>query len=155
MIERENRKVTEVIIGVNRDPQWGPMLMVGTGGIYANYMNDVSFELTPGYTKKEAEAQLKRTRVYKILKGVRGEAESDVDAVLETMMKGPSLGMYSSSSCRMSADMRNVFMAALVNSLPRNSPNSGYRRLMRFSPIMDMAQEAAREPAGPFRLRAF
>lgn len=87
MIERENRKVTEVIIGVNRDPQWGPMLMVGTGGIYANYMNDVSFELTPGYTKKEAEAQLKRTRVYKILKGVRGEAESDVDAVLETMMK--------------------------------------------------------------------
>ena len=74
---------------------------------------------------------------------------------LETMMKGPSLGMYSSSSCKMSADMRNVFMAALVNSLPRNSPNSGYRRLMRFSPIMDMAQEAAREPAGPFSLSAF
>ena len=87
MIERENRKVTEIIIGVNRDPQWGPMLMVGTGGIYANYMNDVAFELTPGYTKKEAEAQLKRTRVYTILKGVRGEVESDIDSVIETMTK--------------------------------------------------------------------
>ena len=83
----ENVKKTEVIIGMSTDPQWGPMLMVGAGGIYANYMKDVSFELAARYTKTIALKQLEMTKVFKILKGVRGEIPSDIDSLLDTMLK--------------------------------------------------------------------
>lgn len=78
-------KVTEMIIGMTKDQQWGPMLMVGAGGIYANYNKDVAFQLTNGYNQKLALDQLKKTRVYQILMGVRGEEQSDVDALISSM----------------------------------------------------------------------
>lgn len=78
-------KVTEMIIGMTRDPQWGPMLMVGAGGIYANYNKDVAFQLASGYNHKLAIEQLKKTHVYQILMGVRGEQQSDINALLSAM----------------------------------------------------------------------
>ncbi|OHT12303.1 Acetyl-CoA synthetase [Tritrichomonas foetus] len=80
-------KKTEIIVGMSKDPQWGPMLMVGAGGIYANYMKDVSFELAREYTKDLALKQLSATKVYQILEGVRGEKPSEINILLETMMK--------------------------------------------------------------------
>ena len=47
-------KVNEIIIGMSEDPQFGPMLMFGTGGIYANYVKDVAFDLSYKYTKEDA-----------------------------------------------------------------------------------------------------
>lgn len=80
-------KVTEVILGMTRDPQWGPMLMVGAGGIYANYIKDVAFELAFEYSQDLALAQLKRTKIYQILQGVRGEKRSDIEQLTLTMVK--------------------------------------------------------------------
>ena len=47
-------KVNEIIIGMSEDPQFGPLLMFGTGGIYANFMQDVSFALSYKFTKDDA-----------------------------------------------------------------------------------------------------
>lgn len=80
-------KTTEMIVGVNRDPTWGPMIMVGQGGIYANYIKDVAFELAYKYSREDAEAQLKKTKIYDILNGVRGQARSDIDGLLDVMVK--------------------------------------------------------------------
>ena len=44
------KKVNELIIGMSKDPQFGPMLMIGTGGIYANFLKDVSFDSRIGTT---------------------------------------------------------------------------------------------------------
>lgn len=47
-------KNTEMIVGMNRDPNFGPMLMVGQGGVFANYLKDVAFELSCHYDEKIA-----------------------------------------------------------------------------------------------------
>lgn len=88
MIDTEGHdKSNQLIIGMSRDPQWGPLLMVGTGGIYANFLKDVSFDLAYKYTKADAMKQLEKTKIYSILQGVRGEKRSDIEAVLNVLVR--------------------------------------------------------------------
>jgi len=70
----------EVIIGMHRDPQFGPMLMFGLGGIFVEVMKDVAFHLAP-ITRDEAIQMLKATRSYEILQGKRGKHGVDLDAI--------------------------------------------------------------------------
>jgi acetyltransferase len=81
------KKSTQMILGMSRDPQWGPLLMVGTGGIYTNFLKDVSFDLAFKYDKDDALKQLTGTRIYSILKGVRGEPPSDIEAILNVLTR--------------------------------------------------------------------
>ena len=81
------KKSTQMILGMTRDPQWGPLLMVGTGGIYTNFLKDVSFDLSYKYDKDDAFHQLSKTKIYSILKGVRGEPPSDVEAILNVLIR--------------------------------------------------------------------
>ncbi|MBN2157401.1 MAG: acetate--CoA ligase family protein [Candidatus Lokiarchaeota archaeon] len=88
MVQTESfKKSTQMILGMTRDPQWGPLLMVGTGGIYTNFLKDVSFDLAYKYDKEEAIAQLSKTKIYNILKGVRGEPPSDIEAILNVLVR--------------------------------------------------------------------
>lgn len=87
IIREDKKKINELIFGVNRDPQWGPMIMVGSGGIYANYVKDVKFDLAYQYDKDDALAQLKQTNISKILEGVRGEPRSDIEGVVDVMVR--------------------------------------------------------------------
>jgi acetyltransferase len=80
-------KVNELILGMSRDPQFGPMVMVGSGGIYANFLEDVAFALSYKFTKDDAIAMLQKTKVYRLLQGVRGEQPSDIDAVIEVLQR--------------------------------------------------------------------
>ncbi len=84
---KKEKKVNELILGVSRDPQFGPMLMVGTGGIYANFLKDVSFALSYKFTNEEALKMLEKTKVYSLLQGVRGEAPSDINAIIEVLLR--------------------------------------------------------------------
>ncbi len=87
MITRKDKaKVNELIFGINRDPQWGPMIMVGSGGIYANYVKDVEFDLAFHYDRDDALKQFKQTNISKILEGVRGEPRSDIDGVVKILV---------------------------------------------------------------------
>ncbi|MDD3985029.1 MAG: acetate--CoA ligase family protein [Methanobacterium sp.] len=52
---KKHEKNNELIIGMSRDPQWGPLLMVGTGGIYTNFIKDVAFDLSYNYGIKDAQ----------------------------------------------------------------------------------------------------
>jgi acetyltransferase len=70
----------EVIIGMNRDPQFGPMLMFGLGGIFVEVMKDVTFHLAP-ITAEEALQMLEGTRSYALLKGARGQSGVDIAAI--------------------------------------------------------------------------
>ena len=70
----------EVIIGMTRDPQFGPMLMFGLGGIFVEVMKDVTFHLAP-ITEDEAIQMLKSTRSYEMLKGKRGSKQVDIHAL--------------------------------------------------------------------------
>jgi acetate---CoA ligase (ADP-forming) len=79
-VEQMAPKGREVILGMTRDPQFGPMMMFGLGGIFVEVMKDVSFNLAP-ITKEEAMQMLIATKSYDLLKGVRGQAAVDIDAI--------------------------------------------------------------------------
>ena len=80
-------KINEIIIGVSRDPGFGPILMFGTGGIYANFMKDVSFALDYKYTREDAKRQIENTKIFSLLQGVRGEPSSDIEVIIEVMLR--------------------------------------------------------------------
>jgi acetyltransferase len=76
----------EVILGMNRDPHFGPLMMFGMGGTMVEVLKDVSFYLAP-LTPEEARQMLVNTRTYRMLTGVRGETAVDIDKVAEALQR--------------------------------------------------------------------
>jgi acyl-CoA synthetase (NDP forming) len=86
LIQEQVRKGREVLVGVNRDPQFGPLLVFGLGGIYVEVLKDVSFRLAP-ITRAEAREQIRAIRTFELLRGVRGESPADLAAAEEIMLR--------------------------------------------------------------------
>jgi acetyltransferase len=76
----------EVIIGMNRDLQFGPLVMLGLGGIYVEALKDVAFRVAP-FSRQEAAEMMREMRSYKLLLGVRGEARADLAALEDALLK--------------------------------------------------------------------
>jgi acetyltransferase len=76
----------ELIIGCSRDVQFGPLIMFGAGGIFVNYLKDIAFRLAP-MTRSDANELIMETKIGTLLRGVRGEAPSDVAAIEDTILK--------------------------------------------------------------------
>ncbi|PKL50228.1 MAG: acyl-CoA synthetase [Planctomycetes bacterium HGW-Planctomycetes-1] len=76
----------EVILGMNRDRHFGPLMMFGMGGTMVEVLKDVSFYMAP-LTNEEAKQMLINTKTYKMLKGVRGEKGVDIDAIAEGLQR--------------------------------------------------------------------
>jgi len=76
----------EVILGMSLDPQFGPLVMFGSGGIYVEALGDVTFRVAP-VDEASAREMITEIRAYPILRGVRGEPPSDLDAVAESIMR--------------------------------------------------------------------
>lgn len=82
----------EVILGMKRDPQFGPMLMFGLGGIFVEVLKDVTFSLAP-VTAEECRAMIESVKTFKLLKGVRGEKPVDIDAIVLNLQRLSQLVM--------------------------------------------------------------
>jgi acetate---CoA ligase (ADP-forming) len=76
----------ECIIGMNSDPQFGPLLMFGLGGVYVEALKDVTFRVAP-IDRREAREMLTEIRAYNLLRGVRGEKPSDLDGIADTLIR--------------------------------------------------------------------
>ena len=77
---------TEVIVGLSRDPQFGPLIMFGLGGIYVEVLKDVSFRVAP-MGETDAREMIEEVRSAKVLQGVRGQQRSDVDALVDCILR--------------------------------------------------------------------
>jgi acetyltransferase len=75
----------EVIVGSTKDPQFGPLVMFGLGGIYVEVLRDVSFRLAP-FGQRHARRMIDETRAAPLLRGARGERPSDLDAIVDTLL---------------------------------------------------------------------
>ena len=75
----------EMIIGVNNDPQFGPMVMVGMGGVFVELFKDVALYPAP-ISKAEALDMLRALKSFKLLNGYRGGAKCDIDALCDTIV---------------------------------------------------------------------
>ena len=85
-VEEMCSKGREVIVGMTRDPQFGPMLMFGLGGIFVEVMKDVTFHLAP-ITHEEAMQMLQNTKSYPLLEGTRDEASVDIDSIASCLQR--------------------------------------------------------------------
>jgi acyl-CoA synthetase (NDP forming) len=76
----------EVIIGITRDPQFGPFITFGLGGLYVEVLKDVSHRLAP-ISLAEAKQMIAEVRSYPILLGARGRRALDIDAIAHTILR--------------------------------------------------------------------
>ena len=77
---------TEVIIGVNNDPQFGPTVMFGLGGIFVEILKDVSLRVAP-LGLEDALEMIRKIKGFKILSGARGHAKADIPAIADTLVR--------------------------------------------------------------------
>jgi len=76
----------EVMIGMKRDQQFGPCIVFGAGGIYAEALDDFSFRIAP-LDRDDARAMIAETRFSRILSGVRGEAPYDTEGIVDVLVR--------------------------------------------------------------------
>jgi acetyltransferase len=76
----------EVLVGMNRDPQFGPLVTFGLGGIYVETLKDVTFRIAP-FSHLEAEEMLGEIRAHALLDGVRGQPPADKAAIVDTLLR--------------------------------------------------------------------
>jgi acyl-CoA synthetase (NDP forming) len=84
------RQGIEIIIGVYRDEQFGPVIMFGLGGIFVEVLKDISFRLIP-IAKYDAEEMIKEIKGYALLNGVRGQEPANIPSLVDVLLKVSAL----------------------------------------------------------------
>ncbi len=83
---------TEVIVGSTKDPQFGPALMFGLGGVFVEVLKDVTFRIAP-ITKQDAQEMITEVKAYPILKGYRGQPPADINSIIKILLNTSKLVM--------------------------------------------------------------
>jgi acetyl-CoA synthetase (ADP-forming) len=83
---------TEVIVGATKDPQFGPALMFGLGGIFVEVLKDVTFRIAP-ISESDAREMITELKAYPILKGYRGQPPADVESIVNILLNTSRLVM--------------------------------------------------------------
>ena len=86
LIEKMVKSSTEIIIGVTRDPTFGPAIMFGLGGIFVELLKDVSFRIAP-ITQSDAKEMINEIKALPMLQGFRGGPNVDLKNIVETLLK--------------------------------------------------------------------
>ena len=86
LMEEMAQKGVEVILGASRDSRFGPLMMFGLGGTMVEVLKDVSFRLAPMW-RISAERMVRQIRSFAVLNGFRGAPPSDVEAIVETLLR--------------------------------------------------------------------
>ena len=76
---------TEVIVGSIKDPQFGPTLMFGFGGIFVEVLKDVAFRIAP-ITEEDAREMISEVKAYPIVRGYRGQPPLDIDTIVKILL---------------------------------------------------------------------
>jgi len=85
-VQKMARPALEVIIGMTKDAQFGPVLMFGLGGIFVEVLKDVSFRITP-VTKKDAGEMIREIKGYSLLHGYRAQESVNISSLEQIIVK--------------------------------------------------------------------
>jgi acetyltransferase len=86
LVQKMIRGGREVILGAKRDPSFGPVVLFGLGGIYVEILKETSLRVAP-INRSEAEEMISESKAANILKGVRGQEPSDINALVENLLR--------------------------------------------------------------------
>jgi acetate---CoA ligase (ADP-forming) len=92
LVEKMAPGGVEVIVGMQRDPYFGPLMMFGLGGIYVELFGDVSFRVAP-LTRNQALDMIHATQAGRLLTGFRGQPPADLDAVVDCILRLSQLAL--------------------------------------------------------------
>jgi acetyltransferase len=96
----------EVIVGMSQDPQFGPTVIFGLGGVFVEVLKDISMRVAP-ISRFDAEDMVKEIKGRKILDAFRGQKEADVDAIVDVILK----------LARLATDLKDVVAEIDINPL--------------------------------------
>ena len=82
----------EVIVGMSHDPQFGPTIMFGLGGVFVEVLEDISLRLAP-VTRSDAEEMVKEIKGHKVLEAFRGKPKADIEGIIDTILRVSKLSM--------------------------------------------------------------
>ncbi|MDD4859076.1 MAG: acetate--CoA ligase family protein [Dehalococcoidales bacterium] len=85
-VQKMARPGVEVIIGMSKDAQFGPMIMFGLGGIFVELLKDVAFRITP-LEKRDAAEMIREIKGYPLLTGFRGQEAADISKLEDMILK--------------------------------------------------------------------
>ena len=85
-VQKMVRPGTEVIVGTSKDPQFGPVIMFGLGGIFVELLKDVSFRVIP-VERKDAQEMIEEIKGYPLLQGYRGKEPASLSALVDIILK--------------------------------------------------------------------
>ena len=85
-VQKMARPGIEVIVGMSKDPQFGPVLMFGLGGILVELLKDVSFRIVP-ISKRDAAEMIREIKGYPLLKGYRGQEPANIDMLEDLIVR--------------------------------------------------------------------
>jgi acyl-CoA synthetase (NDP forming) len=85
----------EVIVGFTQDPQFGPVVLFGLGGIFVEVLKDISLRVAP-LTRRDAEEMIREVKAFPLLDGARGRPRADQGALVELLL----------NVCRLAMDLR-------------------------------------------------
>lgn len=77
---------TEVIVGMSKDPQFGPVLMFGLGGVFVEVLKDVAFRIVP-LEPRDAREMIREIKGFPVLEGVRGQPPADIAALEKLILQ--------------------------------------------------------------------
>jgi len=85
-VQKMARPGTEVIIGTSKDPQFGPVIMFGLGGIFVEVLKDVSFRVIP-VNRKDAQEMIQEIKGFPLLRGYRGKEPANIPSLIGMILK--------------------------------------------------------------------
>ena len=86
LVQAMMQNTREVLLGMTQDPQFGPVVAFGLGGIYVEVLRDVTFRVAP-MREISAERMVRSIRAYRLLEGVRGEPPADIDVITDCIKR--------------------------------------------------------------------
>lgn len=86
LVQEMLKGAKEVIIGVSRDPQFGPSIVFGLGGVAVEVLEDICLRVTP-ITTTDAQEMIREVKAYRMLEAFRGRPESDTVGIVETLLR--------------------------------------------------------------------
>ncbi|MPZ22179.1 MAG: acetyl-CoA synthetase [Dehalococcoidia bacterium] len=124
-VQRMAQPGTEVIVGMSRDPQFGPLLMFGLGGVFVEVLEDVSFRLAP-IERRDAREMIAEIKGRPLLAGFRGLPPVDTDALEDLLLKvsefiagNPDVAELDLNPVRAGVDGQPVVLDARARSAPQ------------------------------------
>ncbi len=105
--------ITEIIIGMTTDPQFGPALMFGIGGILVELLEDVSFRIAP-IERFDANEMIHEIKGFPLLDGFRGKPKADIEAIIDALLKVSDLVIQNPEIYEMDLNPIFVYNSGIV-----------------------------------------